>query len=193
MSDISQTPFTLGFAEDPRVLKAAAYLRKKIRDIPDFPQKGIIFKDIMPLLQDPVALRTALDLLADHYRFAGIEMVVGVESRGFIFGSALAYLLGAGFAPVRKFGKLPAETIHVEYQLEYGSNVVEMHTDALRPGQRVLIVDDLLATGGTVSAAVELVDRLGAEIVSIAFLVELTFLNGRRQLEGYDVFALIKY
>lgn len=194
MPETSPTiPATQAAFDDARNLKAATYLRKKIRDVPDFPQKGIVFKDLMPLLQDPVALRTALDLLADHYRFAGIEMVVGVESRGFIFGAPLAYLLGAGFAPVRKFGKLPSGTIHVEYQLEYGSNVVEMHTDALRPGQRVLIVDDLLATGGTVSAAVELVDRLGGEIVSIAFLVELTFLQGRQQLAGYDVFALIKY
>jgi adenine phosphoribosyltransferase len=194
MPDTSQTPpLTQASFDDSRIARAATYLRKKIRDIPDFPQKGIIFKDIMPLLQDPVALRTALDLLADHYRFAGIEMVVGVESRGFIFGAPLAYLLGAGFAPVRKFGKLPAGTIHVEYQLEYGSNVVEMHTDALHEGQRVLIVDDLLATGGTVSAAVDLVDRLGGEIVSIAFLVELAALEGRQQLAGYDVFALIKY
>ena len=164
-----------------------------IRDIPDFPQRGILFKDITPLLQNPVAFHAALDRLAAHYAGAGIEMVVGVESRGFIFGAALAYLLNCGFVPVRKFGKLPYQTVTVEYSLEYGTNVVEMHTDAIRPGQRVLIVDDLLATGGTVSAAMELVEKLGGHIAGIAFLVELTFLKGREQLGGHDVFALIKY
>jgi adenine phosphoribosyltransferase len=164
-----------------------------IRDIPDFPQRGILFKDITPLLQNPVAFHASLDRLAAHYAGAGIEMVVGVESRGFIFGAALAYLLNCGFVPVRKFGKLPHQTVTVEYSLEYGTNVVEMHTDAIRPGQRVLIVDDLLATGGTVSAAMELVEKLGGHIAGIAFLVELTFLKGREQLGGHDVFALIKY
>ncbi|HJT57901.1 MAG TPA: adenine phosphoribosyltransferase [Ktedonobacteraceae bacterium] len=164
-----------------------------IRDIPDFPQKGVLFKDITPLLQDGAAFKAALDRLAAHYQGSGIQTVVGVESRGFIFGAPLAYLLNCGFVPVRKFGKLPAQTVTVEYELEYGTNVVEMHTDAIRPGQRVLIVDDLLATGGTVSAAMELVESLGGHIAGIAFLVELTFLRGRDQLKGHDVFALIKY
>ena len=164
-----------------------------IRDIPDFPQKGVLFKDITPLLQNGPAFRAALDRLAAHYRGAGIEAVVGVESRGFIFGAPLAYLLNCGFIPVRKFGKLPSQTVSVEYALEYGTNVVEMHTDAIRPGQRVLIVDDLLATGGTVEAAMELVEKLGGHIAGIAFLVELAFLKGRQHLKGHDVFALITY
>lgn len=164
-----------------------------IRDIPDFPQPGVLFKDITPLLQNPAAFRAALERLAAHYAGAGIEAVVGVESRGFIFGAPLAYLLNCGFVPVRKFGKLPAQTETVEYALEYGTNIVEVHTDAVRPGQRVLIVDDLLATGGTVFAAMELVERLGGHIAGIAFLVELTFLKGREKLKGHDVFAVIKY
>lgn len=164
-----------------------------IRDIPDFPQKGILFKDITPLLQDGNAFRTALDRLAAHYAGAGIQTVVGVESRGFILGAPLAYLLNCGFVPVRKFGKLPNQTVSVEYALEYGTNIVEVHTDAIHPGQRVLIVDDLLATGGTVSATLELVEKLGGYIAGIAFLVELSFLKGREQLKGHDVFALIKY
>jgi len=164
-----------------------------IRDIPDFPQKGILFKDITPLLQDAQAFHAAIERLAAHYAGAGIETVVGVESRGFIFGAPLAYMLHCGFVPVRKFGKLPFKTVTVEYALEYGTNVVEIHTDAIRPGQRVLIVDDLLATGGTVSATMELVEKLGGHIAGIAFLVELTFLKGREHLKGHDVFALIKY
>jgi|SRR5579859_5388915 adenine phosphoribosyltransferase len=168
-------------------------LESWIRDVPDFPQKGILFKDITPLLQDGKAFRASIDRLAAHYAGAGIEAVIGVESRGFIFGAPLAYQLNCGFVPVRKFGKLPAKTVNVEYALEYGTNVVEVHTDAIKPGQRVLIVDDLLATGGTVMAAIELVEKLGGHIAGIAFLVELTFLKGREQLQGYDVFALIKY
>ena len=169
------------------------HLEDWIRDIPDFPQKGILFKDITPLLQDKAAFHAAMDRLAAHYAGAGIEAVVGVESRGFIFGAVLAYLLNCGFVPVRKFGKLPYQTVTVEYELEYGTNIVEIHTDAIKPGQRVLIVDDLLATGGTVSAAMELVEKLGGHVAGIAFLVELTFLKGREQLKGHDVFALIKY
>lgn len=164
-----------------------------VRDIPDFPQKGVLFKDITPLLQDPKAFRIAMDRLAAHYAGAGIEAVVGVESRGFIFGAPLAYLLNCGFVPVRKFGKLPSNTVSVEYALEYGTNVVELHTDAIQPGQRVLIVDDLLATGGTVSASIELVEKMGGHIAGIAFLVELGFLKGRERLQGHDVFALIQY
>jgi adenine phosphoribosyltransferase len=169
------------------------HLEDYIRDIEDFPQKGVLFKDITPLLQDAAAYHAAMERLAAHYAGAGIEMVIGVESRGFIFGAALAYLLHCGFVPVRKFGKLPAPTVGVEYALEYGTNVVEVHTDAIKPGQRVLIVDDLLATGGTVQAAIELVEKLHGHIAGIAFLVELTFLKGRERLEDHDVFALIKY
>src|SRR6202022_4260831 len=140
-----------------------------IRDIPDFPQKGVLFKDITPLLQDAETFRICMERLAAHYKGAGIQTVVGIESRGFIFGAPLAYLLNCGFVPVRKFGKLPAATISVEYALEYGTNVVEIHKDAIKPGQRVLIVDDLLATGGTVSAAMDLVESLGGHIAGIAF------------------------
>lgn len=169
------------------------HLEDWVRDVPDFPQQGVLFKDITPLLQDAAAFRAAMDRLAAHYAGSGIQTVVGVESRGFIFGAPLAYLLNCGFVPVRKFGKLPAETVNVEYALEYGTNVVEVHTDAIKPGERVLIVDDLLATGGTVSAAIELVDKLGGHIAGIAFLVELTYLKGRQKLQDHDVFALMKY
>ncbi|MBE3558038.1 MAG: adenine phosphoribosyltransferase [Ktedonobacteraceae bacterium] len=168
-------------------------LEDRIRDIPDFPQPGVMFKDITPLLQDAAAFRSAIERIAAHYAGAGIQAVVGVESRGFIFGAPLAYLLNCGFVPVRKFGKLPSRTVSVEYALEYGTNVVEMHTDGIKAGERVLIVDDLLATGGTVAAAMELVEKLGGHIAGIAFLVELTYLKGRRHLKGHDVFALIKY
>lgn len=164
-----------------------------IRDIPDFPQKGVLFKDITPMLQNGAAFHAAIEQLAAHYAGAGIQKVVGVESRGFIFGAPLAYMLNCGFVPVRKFGKLPYKTVNVEYALEYGTNVVEVHTDAIAPGERVLIVDDLLATGGTVLAALELVEKLGGQIAGIAFLVELTFLRGREHLKDHDVFALIKY
>jgi adenine phosphoribosyltransferase len=169
------------------------WLKSIIRDIPDFPTPGILFRDITPLLQDARALRVALEGLAEPFKDAGIEQVVGVESRGFIFGAPLALLLGAGFVLVRKFGKLPGKTIHVEYALEYGSNTVEIHTDAIQPGQKVLVVDDLLATGGTVGAALELVKRLGGEVAGIAFLVELTALQGRQRLQGHNVFSLIQY
>lgn len=169
------------------------HLEDWIRDIRDFPQKGVLFKDITPMLQDGAAFHAALDRLAAHYAGAGIQTVVGVESRGFIFGAPLAYLLNCGFVPVRKFGKLPAPTESVEYTLEYGTNIVEIHTDAVKAGERVLVVDDLLATGGTVSATVELVERLGGHIAGIAFLVELLALHGRDHLKNYDVFALMKY
>jgi adenine phosphoribosyltransferase len=169
------------------------HLESFIRDVQDFPQQGVLFKDITPLLQNADAFRASIDRLAAHYAGAGIQTVVGVESRGFIFGAPLAYQLNCGFVPVRKFGKLPSATVSVEYALEYGTNVVEVHQDAIKPGERVLIVDDLLATGGTVSAAMELVEKLGGHIAGIAFLVELTFLKGREQLKGHDVFALIKY
>ncbi|HEX4202917.1 MAG TPA: adenine phosphoribosyltransferase [Ktedonobacteraceae bacterium] len=168
-------------------------LEDYVRDIQDFPQQGVLFKDITPLLQDAAAFRAALERMAAHYAGAGIQTVIGVESRGFIFAAPLAYLLNCGFVPVRKFGKLPAQTINVEYALEYGTNVVEMHTDALKPGERVLIVDDLLATGGTVAASIDLVEELGGHIAGVAFLAELSFLKGRERLHGHDVFALIQY
>ena len=170
-----------------------AWLKGYIRDVPDYPQPGILFRDITPLLQDAQALRFAIDRMAERYRNAGIDAVVGIESRGFIFGTPLAYLLGVGFVPVRKKGKLPAETITIQYDLEYGSNVLEIHTDGLRPGQRVLIVDDLLATGGTTEGTVRLVEGLGARVVSLAFLIELSALQGRSRLTGQDVFALLSY
>lgn len=170
-----------------------AWLKGYIRDIPDYPQPGILFRDITPLLQDSQALRFAIDKLTERYRGAGIDAVVGIESRGFIFGTALAYLLGVGFVPVRKKGKLPADTISIQYDLEYGTNVLEIHTDGLRPGQRVLIVDDLLATGGTTEGTVRLVESLGARVVSLAFLIELEALKGRSRLPGQDVFALLSY
>ncbi len=187
MADAVNVPASLGQQE------RADWLKRVIRDIPDFPTPGILFRDITPLLQDAHALRVALEGMAEPFKDAGIEQVVGVESRGFIFGAPLALLLNAGFVPVRKFGKLPAETIHVEYALEYGANTVEIHTDAIRPGQKVLIVDDLLATGGTVSATLNLVQRLGGEVVGIAFLVELSALQGRQRLQGHTIFSLIQY
>ncbi len=164
-----------------------------IRDIPDFPTKGIVFKDICPLLQDHGAFSYVIDELARRFSGRRIDVVVGIESRGFIFGSALAYKMGAAFVPVRKVGKLPSETIREHYSLEYGTSAVEIHKDGVTSGQRVLLVDDLLATGGTMTAAVNLVKRLGGEIGGIAFLIELTFLNGRKALAGQEVVSLIEY
>ena len=168
-------------------------LRARIREIPDFPKPGILFYDITTLLKDRVAYRAAIDAMLAPYANARIDIVVGMESRGFIFSAPLAYQLGAGLVPVRKLGKLPAETISVEYALEYGSNTLEVHRDAIEPGQRVLIVDDLLATGGTVNGTVELVQRLKGEIAGLAFLVELGFLKGRDRLAGYTVSSVITY
>ena len=167
-------------------------LEKYIRDIPDFPTKGIIFKDITPLLADPGALDEAVRRLAEPYEGTGVQCVAAVESRGFIFGAAVARQLGAGFVPIRKPGKLPHETVSKEYSLEYGTDAVEIHTDAVSPGSKVLMVDDLLATGGTMAAACELVASLGGRIVGIAFLIELGFLNGRAKLAGYDLHTLIR-
>ena len=168
-------------------------LRAKIREVPDFPKPGILFYDITTLLKDRTAFKDAIDLLVAPYRDQRIDVVVGMESRGFIFSAPMAYTLGVGFVPVRKLGKLPAETVSVEYALEYGTNTLEIHRDAIAPGQRVLIVDDLLATGGTVSGTIDLVRRLGGEVVSLAFLVELRFLKGRERLRGYDVHSIIEY
>ncbi len=168
-------------------------LASHVRDIPDFPKPGIVFKDITTLLLDGRAFKQALDQLTDVVRDWRVDVVVGMESRGFIFGAPIAYNLGLGFVPVRKLGKLPAETIGAEYSLEYGTNTLELHADAIKPGQRVLLVDDLLATGGTVSATIELVERLEGVIAGTAFLIELAFLDGRRHLEGYRVASLISY
>ncbi|HHV72053.1 MAG TPA: adenine phosphoribosyltransferase [Clostridia bacterium] len=168
-------------------------LKSKIRDIPDFPQPGIIFKDITPLFQDAEAFKYAIDSLADKYRNAKIDVIVGIEARGFMVGAPLAYLLGVGFVPMRKPGKLPADVISASYDLEYGSNTLELHRDAIKPGQRVLLVDDLLATGGTMAAAVKLVEQLGGEVAGISFLIELSFLKGRTALASYDVFSLMSF
>jgi len=168
-------------------------LAKMIRDVPDFPKEGILFKDITTLIKEPQAFREVIDRLADHYAGQEIDLVVAVEARGYIFGAPIAYKLGAGFVPVRKEGKLPAETVREEYELEYGTDSVEMHRDAIQPGQKVLIVDDLIATGGSAAATARLVERLGGEVVSIAFLIELTFLKGVEKLKDYDVFTMIEY
>jgi adenine phosphoribosyltransferase len=168
-------------------------LRAKIREIPDFPKPGILFYDITTLLKDPAAFRESIQLMMEPFKNERVDIVVGMESRGFIFSAPMAYELGAGLVPVRKLGKLPAETLSVEYALEYGSNTLEIHRDAIQPGQRVLIVDDLLATGGTVHGTIELVERLKGEVAGLAFLVELEFLKGRERLEGRRVTSVIRY
>lgn len=168
-------------------------LKALIRDVPDFPKAGIVFKDITTLTRDASGFKEVVDLMASRHENARIDVVVGIEARGFIFGGAIACVLGCGFVPARKPGKLPAETVRAEYELEYGNDAIEMHRDAIEPGQRVLIVDDLLATGGTAAAAAELVEKLGGEIVEIEFLIDLTFLKGREKLADYEVFSLIEY
>ncbi|MFH0771641.1 MAG: adenine phosphoribosyltransferase [Candidatus Omnitrophota bacterium] len=168
-------------------------LRDSIRDIPDFPKKGIIFKDITTLLKDGKKFKAAIDALAERYKGEKIDKVVAIEARGFILGSVIAYKLGAGIVPVRKKGKLPHETSSVEYELEYGKDSLEMHKDAINLNDKILIVDDLLATGGTMKAVCDLVENARGKISSIAFLIELTFLNGRDRLRGRDVFSLIKF
>lgn len=168
-------------------------LRALIRDVPDFPHAGILFRDVTPLLRDPGGLARVVDALAARYRGRGIDAVAGIESRGFLFGAPLALALGVGFVPVRKAGKLPADTLRREYALEYGTAVLEVHRDALRPGESVLLVDDLLATGGTASAAASLLTELGARVEEIAFVIELEFLAGRRALQPHPVHALLAY
>ena len=170
-----------------------AALRAKIRDIKDFPTEGILFKDITTLLKDGPAFRRVVDLLAAHYQRERVEVVVGIESRGFIFGGALAHQLGAGFVPVRKLGKLPGKTIEVEYELEYGRDALAVHEDAIHPGQRVLAVDDLLATGGTMAATLRLIEQLGGQVVGVTFLIELAFLHGREKLKSYPLHSVIVY
>jgi len=168
-------------------------LKQLIREVPDFPKPGILFYDITTLIKDPCGFRGVIDGLKTHYRDAKVDIVLGVEARGFIFAPALAYALGAGFVPVRKPGKLPSECVSVSYALEYGTDTLEMHRDAIKPGQSVLIVDDLLATGGTAAGAARMVENVGATVAGLGFVVELTFLNGRTKLPGYDVFSLLKY
>jgi adenine phosphoribosyltransferase len=171
----------------------AARLQELIRDVPDFPIPGIMFKDITPILQDPAGFREAIEALSSLFDPASYEVIVGLESRGFVFGAPVAYALGRGFVPIRKAGKLPADKISVEYTLEYGSNVIEMHADGLAHGQRALIVDDLLATGGTCRAAIELVERAGGHVAGAAFLVELDFLNGRQRLGGHEARSVLHF
>ena len=168
-------------------------LRTSIRDIPDFPKPGIVFKDITPLLSDPRAFAHAIDTLAEHYSDHEIDLIVGAEARGFILGAALAYKIGCGFVPARKPGKLPHVVTKVVYDLEYGTDGLEIHEDSISPGQKVLIIDDVLATGGTASAKAELVTKMKGEVAGIAFLIELGFLGGRAKLTDYDIFSLITY
>lgn len=168
-------------------------LEARIRDIPDFPKRGIVFKDIMPLLADPEALRDTVERLAEFAEPRKPDLILGAEARGFILGAALAYRLGCGFVAARKPGKLPWRTISAKYALEYGFDALELHADAIKPGARVLIHDDLLATGGTARAKVDLVEQLGGTVVGLAFVIELQFLDGREKLAGYDVFSLVQY
>ena len=178
-----------------RVMKETScdHLKKLIREVPDFPKKGILFYDITTLLKDRTGLATLIDALAEHYIAKKVDLVLGMEARGFIFAPALAYRLNAGFVPVRKPGKLPAATTKYDYELEYGTNTLEVHKDAIQRGQRVIIVDDLLATGGTAEATTKLATSLGAEIAGLGFVVELDFLKGRDKLKQHDVFSLLHY
>lgn len=168
-------------------------LSSHIRSIPDFPKKGINFKDITTLLKDSQAFQAAISLLKDHYASTPVDKVVGIESRGFIFGSVLAHQLGAGFVPARKPGKLPAATLRQEYKLEYGVDCIEIHKDAIRPGEHILVHDDLLATGGTAAATCRIVEQMKGSIVGLSFLIELSFLKGRERLKPYNIFSLIQY
>ncbi len=173
--------------------KRVAEIRQAIRDIANFPKPGVVFKDITPLLSNGPLFRQTIDLLADRYQSRAVDMIMGIESRGFIIGAALAYRLGAGFCVVRKPGKLPYKTHSASYELEYGSDTLEVHRDALPPRARVLIADDLIATGGTAAAAAELVSKLGGEVVECAFVIELSFLKGRERLQPHAVFSLLQY
>jgi adenine phosphoribosyltransferase len=174
---------------DPRL----DMIRSKVRDVPDFPKPGILFKDITPVLADPAAFLACLDLIATRYKATPIDVIMGIESRGFVFGAALAARMKKAFVPARKPGKLPWQTVKVSYELEYGTDALEVHRDAIAPGQRVLLVDDLIATGGTAWAATELVRRLGAEVVGAAFVIELTFLSGAERLKPVEAFSLLQY
>ena len=180
-------------SSSPLTQSNCEHLKKLIREVPDFPKKGILFYDITTLLKDKVGFATLIDSLAEYYRGKDIDLVLGMEARGFIFGPAVAYRLEAGFVPVRKPGKLPAATTKYDYALEYGNNTLEIHQDAIVRGQRVIIVDDLLATGGTAQATAKLAESLGAHIVGLGFVVELDFLKPREKLSHYDVFSLLHY
>jgi len=175
------------------VATAPADLQALVRDIPDFPRAGIVFKDITPLLADHAAFSSCIDALAARWDGERIDRVLGIEARGFIVAAPVAYRFGAGFTPVRKAGKLPWKVEREEYALEYGSDLLEIHVDAVQPGERVLVVDDVLATGGTAAATVRLVERLGAEVAGLGFLIELGFLDGRSKLEGREIHSLIRY
>ncbi|MCH8309018.1 MAG: adenine phosphoribosyltransferase [Chloroflexi bacterium] len=168
-------------------------LKDYIRDVPDFPTPGILFRDITPLLKDPKAFRSTIDMFAERHADAQIDVIVGIESRGFLFAAPLSYRLGVPFVPIRKQGKLPYDTHTVSYALEYGSDAVEVHVDAISTGSKALIVDDLLATGGTMAASAKLIEQVGGEVAGLAVVIELTDLNGRAMLSGYDVHALVKY
>ncbi|MCH8127618.1 adenine phosphoribosyltransferase [candidate division KSB1 bacterium] len=168
-------------------------LRRRIRNVPDFPKPGIQFKDITTLLKDGKSFAEVIDKFDEKYRSRHVDIIVGIESRGFIFGGALAYKLGVGFVPIRKPGKLPADAISEEYELEYGTDTMEIHSDAIMPGQNILIIDDLIATGGTMEAATRLIERLGGVIVGIAYLIDLTFLKGSEKVNRYDRYCLIEY
>ncbi|NQT67549.1 MAG: adenine phosphoribosyltransferase [Actinobacteria bacterium] len=168
-------------------------LKQKIRNIPDFPKKGVVFRDITTLLGDAEAFKYSVDRMVEYWRGKKIDAVLGAEARGFIFGAVIAYKLGVGFIPVRKPGKLPYKTCQASYDLEYGKNILQMHVDAIKKGDKILIVDDLVATGGTAKAKVELVEKMGGEVVGFCFLIELEFLNPRKILKDYDIFSLIKY
>lgn len=176
-----------------QTMKSTFDLTPFIRDVPDFPKPGIMFKDITPLLNDPTAFREVIKALAARYRQQRIQKIVGIESRGFVFAAALAYELGAGMVPVRKVGKLPAKCIREDYELEYGTASVEIHEDAIAKGERVLVIDDLIATGGTLVAACNLVKRLGGELVEVAAIIELTFLPGREKLKGLPVHTMLQF
>jgi adenine phosphoribosyltransferase len=169
------------------------HLKELIREVPDFPKPGILFYDITTLLKDAGGLRAAIDGLRERYKNTKIDVVLGIEARGFIFAPAVAYALGLGFIPVRKPKKLPAETVRMEYALEYGTDSVEIHKDAIQPGQRVLVIDDVLATGGTAAAVAKLVEKLGGKVAGVGFVIELDFLHGRDKLTGHEVFSLLHY
>jgi adenine phosphoribosyltransferase len=168
-------------------------LKSKIRNVPDFPIKGIMFRDITTLVKDPQAFKYVIDTLTERYRDKKIDQIVGIESRGFIFGGALAHRLGCGFIPARKPGKLPAETIEESYELEYGRTSLQLHIDSINKGDRIVIIDDLLATGGTIRATANMIERLGGQILEIAVVVELTFLKGREKLKNYSIYSMVDY
>ena len=178
---------------EPKAASNCEHLKKLVREVPDFPKKGILFYDITTLLKDKVGFAALIDALSEHYIGRDIDLILGIEARGFIFGPALAYRLNAGFVPIRKPKKLPAETVKWTYDLEYGTDTLEIHKDAIKPGQKVIIVDDLLATGGTANACMQLANSLGAKVEGLAFVVELDFLNGRKKIEGTEIFSLLHY